>query len=55
MPDKSDVYKCESCGNIVAIIKSGDGDLKCCEEKMVNVTPDEAKRLTYGLSRPGAP
>lgn len=55
MTDKSDVFKCEACGNIIAVIQSGDGELNCCTEKMVNVTPDEAKRLTYDLARPGAP
>jgi desulfoferrodoxin-like iron-binding protein len=55
MTKKSEVYKCENCGAIVAIIKGGDGTLDCCSKTMVEVTPSDAKKLVHGLSRPGAP
>jgi desulfoferrodoxin-like iron-binding protein len=55
MTAKREVYKCEKCKNIVAVLQSGKGALSCCEAQMVNVTPDEAKRLIYDLQRPGAP
>ena len=55
MTRKSDVYKCDECGCIVAVLKDGQGDLNCCEQKMMEVTPDDAKRLTHAMARPGAP
>ena len=55
MTRKSDVYKCDECGCIVTVLKDGQGDLNCCEQKMMEVTPDEAKRLTHDMARPGAP
>ena len=55
MTEKSDVFKCELCGSIIAVLKGGQGDLKCCDKAMSNVTPDEAKRFIYDWSRPGAP
>jgi superoxide reductase len=27
-------YRCDICGNIVALIKSGDGTLVCCDQEM---------------------
>ncbi len=55
--EKSDVYKCENCETIITILKGGEGELSCCEKKMMNVTPDEGKRLMqqFGMTRPGAP
>jgi len=55
MTQKADVHKCTECGCIVSVLKGGDGDLTCCGKKMKIVTPDEAKKLSYDLSRPGAP
>jgi desulfoferrodoxin-like iron-binding protein len=55
MTEKREVYKCQKCQNIVAVLQGGEGELSCCEQKMVNVTPDEAKRLIHDLQRPGAP
>ena len=55
MPKKADVYKCESCEMVVTILKDGKGPLHCCGKEMRKVTPDEAKRLTYGMQRPGTP
>lgn len=55
MTRKAGVHKCAACGCIVSVLKGGDGDLTCCGEKMREVTPDEAKKLSFGLSRPGAP
>jgi desulfoferrodoxin-like iron-binding protein len=55
MTEKADVYKCDACGCIVNVLKGGEGDLNCCDKKMREVTPDEAKKLSFGLARPGAP
>ena len=55
MTKKSEVHKCEKCGCLVAVIKGGDGELTCCGTPMVEVTPDDAKKLIHGLARPGAP
>lgn len=55
MTKKGQVFKCDKCGNIAAILKAGEGELVCCGETMREVTPDEAKSLSYDLSSPGAP
>lgn len=55
MTRKAGVHKCTECGCIVSVLKGGDGDLNCCGKKMREVTPDEAKKLSFGLARPGAP
>ena len=55
MPKKADVYKCDSCGMVVTILKASSGPLSCCDKNMKKVTPDEAKRLTYGMQAPGTP
>lgn len=55
MTKESDVHKCKNCGCIVAIITGGEGDLTCCGQQMIEVTPDKAKKLIHGMTRPGAP
>lgn len=55
MPDKGQVFKCESCELIVTVIKKGKGKPNCCDHEMAEVTPSDAKKLTFDLSRPGAP
>ncbi len=30
-------YRCEKCGNIVALIKAGGGTLTCCDQKMTKL------------------
>jgi desulfoferrodoxin-like iron-binding protein len=55
MTKKSDVHKCRQCGCIVAVVAGGKGDLSCCGQRMEEVTPDKAKKLIHGLSRPGSP
>jgi len=55
MTEKRDVFKCDKCKTIVAVLQSGDGELVCCEEKMINVSPDEAKSLIFDMQRPGTP
>lgn len=55
MTKKGQVFKCDKCGNIAAILQAGEGELVCCEEKMREVTPDEAKRRIFDLTRPGSP
>lgn len=29
------IYKCEICGNIIEILHNGNGQLVCCNEKMI--------------------
>ncbi len=57
--EKSQVYKCNRCQALVAVLSKGDGngELNCCGQKMDNVTPSEAKRISkqYGMTVPGAP
>ena len=55
--EKNAVHKCENCGAIITVLKSGDGELSCCGKTMINVTPDEAKRVSqvHGMVRPGTP
>lgn len=46
MPKKSEIYKCNACGNIVMVLHGGGSDLVCCGENMVLVkenTVDAAK------------
>ena len=32
-----DLYRCEVCGNIVALIKKGGGTLTCCGQEMTKL------------------
>jgi superoxide reductase len=34
MAERIEVYKCETCGNIVEVLHGGDGELVCCGEPM---------------------
>ncbi|MFC1857612.1 desulfoferrodoxin [Thermodesulfobacteriota bacterium] len=46
MAELNEVYKCEACGNIVAVIHGGGGELVCCGGPMkllVENTVDAAK------------
>jgi len=46
MAEKLQVYKCETCGNIVEVLHGGGGELVCCGEPMkllVENTVDAAK------------
>lgn len=46
MAEKLEVYKCETCGNIVEVVHGGGGDLVCCGESMqllVENTVDAAR------------
>lgn len=31
-------YRCEKCGNVVALLKNGGGSLTCCEQAMTKLT-----------------
>lgn len=35
MSKKNEIYKCQSCGNIIEILHSGPGELVCCGNPMV--------------------
>ena len=46
MAERSEVYKCELCGNIVQVMHGGDGELVCFGQAMANLvanTVDAAK------------
>jgi superoxide reductase len=46
MAERSQVYKCEACGNIVEVLAGGAGELVCCGEAMEQLaeqTADAAK------------
>lgn len=34
MAQRSEVYVCELCGNIVEVLEGGDGELVCCGQSM---------------------
>ncbi len=40
MTKRSDVFKCELCGNIVEVLHSAGGDLVCCGKEMVLMAPN---------------
>lgn len=54
MAKKGEVYKCEVCGNVVAVLEGGDGDLVCCGEEMKLVSESHAKDFLAGLPEIGA-
>ena len=33
-------YRCEVCGNIVALVNKGDGTLVCCGKEMTSLVPN---------------
>ncbi len=34
MTNIKEIYKCDICGNVVEVLKSGKGTLVCCGESM---------------------
>jgi len=46
MATKSEIYKCEACGNIVMVLHGGDGDLVCCGEDMVLLSENTVDAAT---------
>jgi len=54
MTTKGEVYKCEACDNVVAVIQGGDGDLVCCGEDMQLVSKSKAEEFLAGLPKIGA-
>lgn len=54
MAQKGEVYKCEACDNIVAVIQGGDGTLVCCGKDMQLANESEAKEFMAGLPKIGA-
>ena len=40
------IYKCERCGNIVEVIRSGTGTLVCCGIPMKLITEDKEKKTS---------
>ncbi len=53
MAKKGEVYKCELCGNVVAVLVGGDGDLVCCGEDMQLISEAESKEFLTGLPKIG--
>jgi len=46
MTKRLEVYKCESCGNIVEVVHSGAGELVCCGQPMTRLAPKTADATT---------
>ncbi|MGD2187378.1 MAG: desulfoferrodoxin FeS4 iron-binding domain-containing protein [Desulfobacterales bacterium] len=51
MAKKGEAYRCEICGNVVAVVQGGDGDLVCCGENMQRVSESDAKDFLSGLPK----
>jgi superoxide reductase len=46
MAERLEIYECKVCGNIVEVLRGGQGELVCCEqpmEKLVAKTADAGK------------
>jgi len=46
MAKRLEIYKCETCGNIIEVLHGGEGELACCGQPMVQLvenTVDAAK------------
>lgn len=46
MVKRLEIYKCETCGNIIEVLHGGEGELVCCGQPMVQLvenTVDAAK------------
>ena len=39
MTEKLEIYKCPTCGNIVQVLLSGNGELVCCGQAMEKLIP----------------
>jgi len=46
MTKLSEIYKCEKCGNIVAMVHGGVGELVCCGQKMTLMEEKTADKTT---------
>lgn len=46
MTKKLQIYKCNTCGNIVEVLISGNGDLVCCGNAMELLEPKNSDDLT---------
>jgi len=38
MAEKLEIYECKICGNLVEVLRGGDGELVCCGQPMVKLT-----------------
>ncbi len=38
MTQKTEIYKCRVCSNVVEIVHEGEGELVCCNEPMLHLT-----------------
>lgn len=52
MTQKREVYKCNSCGNIVEVLHAGAGELVCCGQPMVKM---DEKSQEEGLTEKHLP
>jgi superoxide reductase len=41
MTELNQIYKCEVCGNIVAVVHTGIGTLVCCDQPMISQVEHE--------------
>jgi superoxide reductase len=42
MAEELQVYKCVDCGNIVEVLRGGNGSFECCGKPMVHLAPKSA-------------
>lgn len=52
MTQKKEIYKCNSCGNIVEVLHAGAGELVCCGQPMVRM---DEKSQEEGLTEKHLP
>ncbi|HEX41728.1 MAG TPA: desulfoferrodoxin [Phycisphaerales bacterium] len=48
MATRLEVYECKMCGNIVEVLRGGDGELVCCGKPMVKL---EARTKDQGMEK----
>ena len=45
MTEKLEMYKCETCGNLVQVLLQGEGELICCGQAMKHLTPNTTENV----------
>lgn len=52
MTKKLEMYKCNTCGNIIEVLFSGIGELVCCGENMELLVPKNTDDMTTEKHKP---
>ncbi len=45
MTEKLEMYKCETCGNLVQVLLAGEGELVCCGHAMQHLAPNTTENV----------